>query len=351
MLLGLRHDGLPVAAYFLGRALDLTRDELRAVVPHDPRAPARAVAAFGLVDVYAIPLQWWRDSGAPGWFREQLGFAYRGLSGLPENFVYNTGDERPLRRLVSTFLSPLATSYLLVVALLVAAAWLARRPAARPDARCSWLALVALLFAGLLWTHSRSSYLALALGLVVLRVRAARGAAAQRLALVGAAFAVIAVGAAFVARLPGHRADDDVHAERAEVQRANAAKGTGAAASGVDGREHREPLAQPPRRRARRSLHHPQGFGLGNAGSTASRTDVEIKAGESTYTELGVETGLARRARLRRVVARRSRWRVLPRSRVVAASLVAVLALGLQTDVIGVPWLAYVVWALAGARA
>ena len=39
-------------------------------------------------------------------------------------------------------------------------------------------------------------------------------------------------------------------------------------------------------------LHHPQGFGLGNAGSTASRTGVEIKAGESTYTELGVDTGL-----------------------------------------------------------
>ena len=39
-------------------------------------------------------------------------------------------------------------------------------------------------------------------------------------------------------------------------------------------------------------LQHPQGFGLGNAGSTASRTGVAIKAGESTYTELGVDTGL-----------------------------------------------------------
>ena len=78
--------------------------------------------AVGIVDVYAISLQWWRDSGAPGWFREQLGLDYDGLSGLPENFVYNPGDERPLRRLVSTFLSPLATSYLLVVSLLLLAA-------------------------------------------------------------------------------------------------------------------------------------------------------------------------------------------------------------------------------------
>ncbi len=116
--------------------------------------------------MYAIPLQWWRDSGAPGWFTEQLGFAYRGLSGLPENFVYNPGNEEPLRRLVSTFLSPLATSYLLVVALLIAAAWL-ERDRLRGRRLALWFGLVALLFAGLLWTHSRSSYLALALGLVV----------------------------------------------------------------------------------------------------------------------------------------------------------------------------------------
>ena len=94
-----------------------------------------------------MPLQWWRGLGAPGWFAEQLGLAYRGLSGLPENFVYNTGDEQPLRRLVSTFLCPLATSYVLVVALLLTAAWWTRYGPAP-----TWVfgGLVALLFAGLL---------------------------------------------------------------------------------------------------------------------------------------------------------------------------------------------------------
>jgi hypothetical protein len=29
--------------------------------------------------------------------------------------------------------------------------------------------------------------------------------------------------------------------------------------------------------------------------------------------------------------------------------LVAMLALGLQTDILGVPWIVYVVWALAGS--
>jgi hypothetical protein len=99
----------------------------------------------------------------------------------------------------------------------------------------------------------------------------------------------------------------------------------------------------------RKVVTHPQGFGLGNSGSTAARTGRTIEAGESTYTELGVETGLLGGLAF-------AAWsvallvRVLPRSALVGAALVAVLALGLQTDVIGVPWLACVLWALAGAR-
>ena len=94
-------------------------------------------------------------------------------------------------------------------------------------------------------------------------------------------------------------------------------------------------------------LEHPQGFGLGNAGVVAKRTGVKIKAGESTYTELGVDAGIAG------VVAfvlwslavlvglwRREAW--------LAAAFAAVLALGLQTDVIGIHWLAFTVWFAAG---
>jgi hypothetical protein len=343
VLLGLRHDGLPVAAYFLGRALDLTARELRRVFATIV-ATGATVAAFGLVDVYAIPLQWWRESGAPGWFREQLGFAYRGLSDLPENFVYNTGDEEPLRRLVSTFLSPLASSYLIVVALLVAVAWLSR-DRLRGRMLVLWIALVALLLAGLLWTHSRSSYLALALGLVV--YAAARGLRSrERWAIVTAAFAVIVIGAAFVRVYPDIGPRTTYTAAELEELRRNA-KVEGPAVSGISDasiESHWESL----REGVRTVLRHPQGFGLGNAGSTAARTDVEIKAGESTYTELGVETGLlgglvfvAWSAALL--------WRIR-QAALVVASLAAVLALGLQTDVIGVPWIACVIWALAGSR-
>jgi hypothetical protein len=97
-------------------------------------------------------------------------------------------------------------------------------------------------------------------------------------------------------------------------------------------------------------VHHPWGFGLGNSGVTAVRTHIQPKAGESTYTELGVELGLlgalafiAWSLSLLRVTLVRRPW--------LGAAFAAVLFLGLQTDVIGVPWIAVTVWALAGDSA
>jgi O-antigen ligase len=95
-------------------------------------------------------------------------------------------------------------------------------------------------------------------------------------------------------------------------------------------------------------VRHPQGYGLGNAGSTATRTHVKIEAGESTYAELGVDTGLlGGLVFIAWSVA--LVWRVLPRSAFVGSALVAVLALALQTDMLGVPWIVYVLWTLAGS--
>jgi hypothetical protein len=97
-------------------------------------------------------------------------------------------------------------------------------------------------------------------------------------------------------------------------------------------------------------VHHPWGYGLGNSGVTAARTHVEVKAGESTYTELGVELGVlgslvfvAWSLALLRTTLLRRPW--------LGAAFAAVLVLGLQTDVIGVPWVAVTVWALAADTA
>ncbi len=122
VLQGLRHAIVPVLAYALGRSLGLGARELRrlgyAVV-----GVAALLAVGGIVELYAVPLDWWRESGAPGWYRDQLGFDYDGPSGLPENFVFNLGEGEYARRLVSSFLSPLASGYVLAVALLFVAAF------------------------------------------------------------------------------------------------------------------------------------------------------------------------------------------------------------------------------------
>jgi hypothetical protein len=335
ILYGVRHDLTPVACYFLGRGLTLTaRDRrlARALI----LVAAAGVAVWGLVDIYAISLQTWRDSGVPGWFREQLGLEYRGLSYLPENWVYNTGDERPLRRLVSTLLSPLATAYLLLVAILVAATW-RRGP--------RWLpAVTALLAIGLLFTYSRTTIVALALGLATL------GYALRSWWPVAAAAVFVAAAFFFVRAYPDLAPETRYTAAELKIQRAGGAQrptsgspldpGESSFGSHLDALEDGVVTL----------FEHPYGYGVGNAGVTAKRTGTEIKAGESTYTELGVELGLlgmlafiAWNIALVRVLLRREPW--------LAAALVAVLALAVQTDVIGVHWLAFVLWTLAGERA
>ncbi len=332
-LFAARHDLIPVAAYFLGRLLVLTPAAWRRV-SLALVGLAVALTVWGLVDVYLVPLQWWRDSGVPGWFEEQLGLVYRGLSGLPENWVLNTGDEQnPIRRLVSTFASPLATAYVLVIILLYL---VARR-------RTWWTVVVAAVaYTGLLWTHTRAAYLALALGLVVLAV------AQRRFLPVLLAAASLVVGVGFVKAFPHVGPSTSYTQAELEILREQGKQNpevsddplsTGDASTASHLRNLRDGI--------RTVMHHPQGFGLGNAGVSASRTGVEIKAGESTYTELGVDTGLVGLVAFCgwMVAVLLALWR---RSAWLSAAWVAMLAIGVQTDVIGVHWIAYVLFALAG---
>lgn len=329
ILLALRHAGACVAAYFLGRSLELP--SLRRPV----LATAAAVAVLGVVEVYAVPIDAWEDAEVPEYFSDQLGFEHHGPRGLPENFVFNTGDEEDLlRRAVSTFLSPLGTAYMLVVALCLWA----------PRPRFAWpLAAVAAL--GLLFTFTRAAFLALAGAFVVLGlVRRAWWPAL-------AAAATLAVGVAWTQIYPGVAPETTWSQEDLEYQRRRARElgvppGETVALDEPSIRSHLTAL----RDGVETVLEHPQGYGLGNAGATALRRDVPLKAGESTYTELGVETGLLgalafiawNLVLLWGLVRRRAAG--------TAAALAAVLALAVQTDVLGTPWLAYVVWILAGAR-
>jgi hypothetical protein len=327
VLYAARHDLLPVGAYFLGRGLDLTQQE-RARLCHTVLAVAAFVAAFGLIDVYAVPLSWWRPVG--GWFHDQLGLDYFGLSKLPENFVYNAGNGVVFRRLTSTFLSPLATSYLLVVALFFV-----------PLRRRWGQALALLLFVALLLTHTRSALLALAGGLVLL--------ALVRRSLRPLLYAVVVavLGFAFVKSYDHigprtHFTKTELAQQEQNAKLHHGVSNDPTAVNEASTSEHWQAL----REGVRTVVHHPWGFGLGNSGVTAVRTHITPKAGESTYTELGVELGLLGAlmfvawslALLRLTFAQRP-W--------FGAAFAAVLFLGLQTDVIGVPWIAVTVWALA----
>jgi hypothetical protein len=347
--LALRHDLVPVAAYILGRCLILRADELRRFA-WTLLGVAGFVAGLGLADVYLVPISWWRTNGVVGYFHDHLGYDYHGTgvdpahAGLPENFVYNVGGDKPfLRRLVSTFLSPLASGYLFVAALLVGFTLLRRRRVA--------VALSVVAFAGLLWTFSRASLLALAGGLVVLGlVRRSRVELVAALAVVGVAVAWVHV---FPKIAPeGNWTKADLEYQHQRASRSNSGDFNAASLSEPSLRSHWNAL----RGGIETMVHHPQGYGLGNVGQTASRTNTPLKAGESNYTELGVELGvlgsllwIAWGLALLTALVRAGRGD--PYAAAAAAVFAAVLALAVQTDVIGSPWVAYCVWAFAGALA
>jgi hypothetical protein len=339
--LALKHDLIPVGAYFLGRSVLLRRDELVPLVWTLVGAAA-AVAALGLLDDFLIPISWWRDSAVVDYFHKQLGYDYHGTGGLPENFIYNTGSEDHfLRRLVSTFLGPLASAYMFVVALLLGAAFLRR---ARLLVPLSLVIAVALLF-----TFSRSSLLALAAGLVVLAF------ISRRWLPLAAAILTLGVSVAWVHVFPhvapeGKWTQADLVQQRQNAQQRPGASGNPASLNEPSLHSHWISL----REGVRTVIDHPQGYGLGNAGQTASRTGTAIKAGESNYTELGVETGLFGSLLWTAwglalfvgvlVTARRTGWRFATG---MAAAFAAALVLAVQTDVIGDPWMGYCLWSLA----
>jgi hypothetical protein len=340
--LALKHDLVPVGAYFLGRSVIVRRAELVPLV-WTLLGVAGAVALLGLVDVFFIPISWWRDSAVVDYFHKQLGYHYNGTGGLPENFIFNTGSEDHfLRRLVSVFLGPLASAYLFVVALLLAAAFWRRPRVLVP--------LCALIAAALLFTFSRSSLLALAAGLVVLAF------VTRRWWPVLAAVLTLAVSVAWVHVFP-HVAPEGKWTKQDLVQQRNHAHqnpgASGNAGSLDEPSLHSHWISL--REGVRTVVHHPQGYGLGNAGQTASRTGTPIKAGESNYTEIGAETGLfgallwiawGLAIFIALVTAAwRTRWWAAAG---IAAAFGATLVLAVQTDVIGDPWMAYCLWALAG---
>jgi hypothetical protein len=163
-LLGLRIVILIPLLYAFGRILQPVRlKDLRWVAGVIVGAAA-VVGIFGLVELWLIPTDAWLSWGI-NQLSSFFGFAYDGPKGLPANFFQTTAEGFLLRRMVSTYISPLGIAYAgLLVIPIAAALLLERQRENRPQRWLIWLAGI-LLVTGVLFSLTR-----LALALMVLEL-------------------------------------------------------------------------------------------------------------------------------------------------------------------------------------
>jgi len=164
-LLGLRVLLLIPALYLLGRVF---QPRLRADVRWIGWAITGAgavVGLFGLVELWLVPTTAWLDWGV-NQLSSWLGFVYNGPKGLPANFFQTTAEGFLLRRMVSTYVSPLGIAYagLVVVPLAVALIVSVRGTRAR------WLAwiLTLLVVTGVLFSLTRLALVMMVAELLIL---------------------------------------------------------------------------------------------------------------------------------------------------------------------------------------
>jgi hypothetical protein len=120
-VIGLRTTLLIPLLYLLGRVF----------MPKDRRdlawgaglivGSAGVVGLFGLIELWLVPTATWLSWGV-NQFSAWLGYTYHGPKGLPENFFQSTAEGPLIRRMVSTYISPLGIAYsgLLVLPMAVA---------------------------------------------------------------------------------------------------------------------------------------------------------------------------------------------------------------------------------------
>jgi len=278
-LVGLRLVLLLPALYAVGRIFPPPNRRELALAGGVILGAGAIVGLFGLFELWLIPTRAWLDWGV-NQLSAWLGFHYAGPRGLPENFFQTASEGLLLRRMVSTYVSPLGIAYtgLLVIPIGTALVIAARR--SRP--LVVWLGGIGLvlLLTGVFFSVTR---LALAAGLVELGILMALFRrpwliAATGLAVLGTAFMLFQytnVG-------PVVQRDLSTVAQRpAQLH----------IVSGQDPslREHGQQLTFD----IKYALHHPLGTGLG---SSVHRFGASQGTGESAifdmFGDLGVIGGL-----------------------------------------------------------
>ena len=126
------------------------------------------VGAFGLYELWFVPTAQWLNWGV-NLFSSWLGFKYNGPAGLPANFFQSLPDGLLLRRMVSTYISPLGIAYTGLLAWPVAVVLLDRPQRSRRIVAVTALA-AAFLLLGILFSVTRLALFLLAIESVVLAV-------------------------------------------------------------------------------------------------------------------------------------------------------------------------------------
>lgn len=243
---------------------------------------AAIVGLFGLYELWLVPTRAWLDWGVTD-FSVWLGFQYQGPGRLPENFFQSLPSGLYLRRMVSTYVSPLGIAYTGLLVFPVAVVFIDRQ---RRRTVGIWLAgiALALLLAGVLFSVTRLALLALAGEAVLLAlIMRRRWVIALAPAVIVAIFGVLTiypeVGPAVDANLVGRGAH----------------RGSILTAGDPSFAEHLRTLGADVRVWSR----HPFGLGLGSAGSSANRfggEDVtqnpDYAPGESAILTMFVDTGI-----------------------------------------------------------
>lgn len=108
-LVGLRTLIVIPLVYFIGRTIPANdRDRLTVVLI--AMGAGAFVALFGAYELFFVSTRTWLDWGVNA-YTSFLGFTYHGPAGLPENFFITVSDGTFVRRMVSTYVSPLGVAY------------------------------------------------------------------------------------------------------------------------------------------------------------------------------------------------------------------------------------------------
>lgn len=157
-LVGFRIAILIPLLYFLGRGLGAASDRERLAVVWITLGSAAVMTLFGIFELFLVPTRTWLDWGING-YTSFLGFTYHGPAGLPENFFLTLPNGTLVRRMVSTYISPLGIAYTGLLLFPLGVAVMDRRV---PQQTARWIAmLTTLLIVGVVLSITRLALMAL----------------------------------------------------------------------------------------------------------------------------------------------------------------------------------------------